>query len=109
VGEDGKPISRKLRGRLLCDQKANSIADIAAAIKGVVEAEGNEEGKVEGEIVVRWKDVFDAEFAESWPEGVVHDKLVVGKNNRRVVEFEAETEEGVEGREIEGEQKRVRL
>lgn len=33
---------------------------------------------------VRWRDILDAEFAESWPESVVHDTWVVGRNNRRV-------------------------
>lgn len=92
------------RGRKLCDQKANSVADMAAALAATtvrrlgtkvvekVQAEGKEKKPVKKEKVVEhlakatilWKDVLDAEFAERWPETVVHDKWeVMVWNNRR--------------------------
>jgi hypothetical protein len=159
-----KPLSRKLRGRKLCDQKANSIADLAAALNAVttpvvepklaldkdgkplVDEDGNptgqlekdvelaknaatgaieeggviadakedapvvtgavEEGAVVGEAgeessqapvqvveeedaesvigaTVNWADMFDAEFAESWPKRVVHAQLPPIRHNRK--------------------------
>lgn len=87
--------TRKVLGRLLCNQKANSIADMAVVLgkmdfigkeqketKEIVEVE-NKETAVDPEagrvapdddpIVVQWQDVSNAEFAQSWPVGVVHD------------------------------------
>jgi hypothetical protein len=32
---------------------------------------------------VQWRDILDAEFAEKWPETVVHDRWVTTFNNRR--------------------------
>lgn len=68
---NGRTLSQKARGRKLCDQKANSVADMAAALKGK-QAE------------VKWSDLLDAEFAESWPEGVVHSRLERVRNGERV-------------------------
>ncbi|KAL8958215.1 MAG: hypothetical protein Q9193_004685 [Seirophora villosa] len=99
-------LPKKQRGKLLMDQKANSIADLAAVLK--LQKEGwrkkhvqkkerqiekvkmlKERGKkkyqrrdpqgppetgVEG-VRVRWINLLDAEFAEEWPEEVVHDGL----------------------------------
>lgn len=98
----------KKRGRILMDQKANSIADLAAVLlqqvegpsEGKIERQakrmkrverlrtqkgahrvkknpvdvGREMGGVEG-VCVRWADILDAEFAETWPEAVMHDEL----------------------------------
>ena len=76
--EDGssrvEALSRRERGRKLMDQKANSVADMAVVLGG----EGGEDGgEREGGVVVevRWKDLLDAEFAETWPSTVVHDSL----------------------------------
>lgn len=83
------------------DQKANSIADIAAVLK-----QQEEEGRVWRErasaqessgdtkrsseatapssmnpeedgapVKIQWKDILDAEYAESWPPSVLHDEL----------------------------------
>ncbi|KAI9810295.1 MAG: hypothetical protein M1827_006345 [Pycnora praestabilis] len=111
----GGVMSKKKRGRKLMDQKANSIADIAAvllaqdkALAPVPEAEkkptrrrgrslpssksasqdaGGEEsigeitegaGKVkmyDGTVQIRWGHLLDAEYAESWPENVLHDEM----------------------------------
>ena len=88
------------------DQKANSVADIAAVLlqqdREPTEEEkqkaerkkrnvrrlmkkGKKAGELETEewrgtdgVMVRWANILDAEFAETWPEKVVHDGL--GKN-----------------------------
>lgn len=114
-------LTRKERGRRLCDQKANSVADIAAALKlttmrklsqqeiaverkarrlrAAEREKAKEEGRLakdaeevdEGELKmwepimnarVKWTDILDAEFAESWPETVVHDQWVTGRMGR---------------------------
>lgn len=75
------------------DQKANSVADLAAVLlqqeRPVETSRGwakkkkmrkgggrnlNLLGTVEG-VRIRWADVLDAEFAATWPEAVVHDVL----------------------------------
>lgn len=111
-------MEKKKRGRKLMDQKANSIADIAAVLirqdevsKAVAsaalvgaqneaeETSGDSAGRKEeqrnpprpkgssprvGEklkaigaegVTIRWRNVLDAEYAESWPAGVLHDEL----------------------------------
>jgi hypothetical protein len=103
-----RPLSRIERGRRLCDQKANSVADIAAALSAVtlrkevkqVEVEVEREGEggekiVEKELreekvfeplvkaTVQWKDILDAEFAGYWPKTVVHDQWITTFNNRK--------------------------
>lgn len=118
----------KKRGRVLMDQKANSVADLAAVLliqekgpdpKKVEDAErkmkrvekkrmmhGKDSVKttpvdlakempgVEG-VMVRWANLLDAEYAEYWPEAVVHDDL---RKNRYTAAFpmmETAMEEGV--------------
>jgi hypothetical protein len=51
---------------------------MAAALGKVTKKEGEEV-----KATVRWTDIFDAEFAESWPETVVHDKWATTRNQRR--------------------------
>ena len=98
-------MSIKSRGRTLMNQKANSVADIAAVLKQqeippdwekeerkemMLRKDGrplakrgpgskkfrepNVTGSVEG-VRIRWANILDAEFAETWPEGVLHDGL----------------------------------
>lgn len=74
--ETGYNINKKLRGRKLCDQKANTIADLAAVLGEVTTDEKS------GEIIVKWSDLLDAEYAETWSSNVVHDLLEYKKNNR---------------------------
>ena len=97
------------RGRALMNQKANSIADLAAVL--FQQEEGPSEARIESQerrikrveklkqqkgatkvnkspvdlkkefdgvdgVWVRWVDIADAEYAESWPEGVLHDTLL---------------------------------
>lgn len=98
----------KKRGRILMNQKANSIADLAAVLLQLeegVEVEkierqerriqrverlkmqkgahrvkkdpvrlGRETGGVKG-VRVRWANMLDMEFAETWPEAVEHEWL----------------------------------
>lgn len=91
---DGKHISKAKRGRGICDQKANSVADMAAVLSRLSLKEA-EEAKVEkghrigltgegtGEKVeVLWRDLKDAEFAETWSENVEHGLLEMHTNNR---------------------------
>jgi hypothetical protein len=79
-------MSRKERGRKLCDQRANSVADMAAALEVVTKAPSTE-GVV---ATVKWADMLDAGFAERWPESVAHDRWEVTRNNRRVPGVEDE-------------------
>ena len=125
----GSLISKKRRGRVLMDQKANSVADLAAVLqlqsKGppeerILSAErrrrrvetlkrqkgegkvkkrpidvASEMGGIQG-VKVRWADILDAEYAETWPEAVIHGGL---ERNRYTAAFPAveivKNEEGV--------------
>ncbi|PQE13196.1 transcriptional regulation of mitochondrial recombination domain-containing protein [Rutstroemia sp. NJR-2017a BBW] len=83
--KDGKPLNRILRGRKLNDQKANSVADIAAVLESI--REGNEKIGLKGigegkNVEVKWRDLNDAEWAEKWSEAVVHDVWEWRENNR---------------------------
>lgn len=106
----GQLLGTKKRGKVLMNQKANSIADLAAVLlqqeraptieqiehserrvqrveqlkrqKGVEKVSKklvlpSELRGVEG-VTVRWTNILDAEFAETWPAAVVHD--VLGKS-----------------------------
>jgi hypothetical protein len=84
--EKGNTISRKERGRKICDQKANSVADIATVLGKIGTPEGEaiglkgfeEEREAAAElpkVEVKWADLRDAHFAGTWPENVIHDKL----------------------------------
>ncbi|KAL2052119.1 hypothetical protein ABVK25_007561 [Lepraria finkii] len=105
----GNLMQTKQRGKVLMNQKANSVADLAAVLLQAEKGPSEEEvlaakrkreraehlrrvrrekvvdkgpwdmgkemgGGVEG-VMVRWADVLDAEYAETWPEAVVHDGL----------------------------------
>ncbi|KAH0556235.1 hypothetical protein GP486_005837 [Trichoglossum hirsutum] len=109
-GEKGRLLGRKARGKVLMDQKANSVADIAAVLeaqggdleralkeretsqvkvdkrpmpkRGVVRKAQKLEAKIAElekvgtvPVKIKWANILDAEFAESWPESVVHDGL----------------------------------
>lgn len=104
----GSLYAIKRRGRVLMNQKANSIADLAAVL--LQQEQGPTEERVEQQerrmkrverlkrqkgpervkknpvdlekemngvkgVFVRWADLLDAEFAATWPEAVVHDRL----------------------------------
>ncbi|ELR06055.1 hypothetical protein VC83_08136 [Pseudogymnoascus destructans] len=91
LDDKGRTLSRKLRGRKLCDQRANSIADISATLGKVSKVEKEvgdkaEKGVEQISTTVRWSDILDAEYAASWPESVVHDNWETTRNNRRAIE-----------------------
>ncbi|KFX93869.1 hypothetical protein O988_04277 [Pseudogymnoascus sp. VKM F-3808] len=91
LDDKGRTLSKKLRGRKLCDQRANSIADISATLAKVSKVETSVKDKAEKEVeeittTVRWSDILDAEYAASWPETVVHDNWETTRNNRRAIE-----------------------
>jgi hypothetical protein len=94
LDDKGRTLSRKLRGRKLCDQRANSIADISATLGKVCKVEKPAGDKLEKEVeeittTVRWSDILDAEYAAGWPETVVHDNWETTRNNRRTIEESA--------------------
>ncbi|MCJ1319614.1 hypothetical protein MMC15_004950 [Xylographa vitiligo] len=102
----GQLLPKKKRGYVLMNQKANSVADMAAVLliqarepteqevtlaKWKVRTDGQPlakrgkgrqasadaltiRGSVEG-VRIRWADILDAEYAETWPIDVVHDGL----------------------------------
>lgn len=41
----------------------------------VEEANTKEMGGDSESVTIRWKNIYDAEFAETWPKGVVHDEF----------------------------------
>lgn len=125
----GSLLPKKRRGKVLMDQKANSVADLAAVLQlqeigpseeRITSAErrrrrvetlkkqkgedkvrkapvdvASEMGGVEG-VKIRWANILDVEFAETWPEGVVHGGL---EKSRYTAAFPAveivEDEDGV--------------
>lgn len=126
MGKKAEKLSRRRKGLVLCDQKANSVADIAwvlgkletvqgqekvmRELKGREEEEGEQKvrknnedvqiKKVEekkrgerigltgeqtgAEVTVEWKNLVDAEYAETWSGNVVHGvmQLTSGRMNR---------------------------
>lgn len=83
---------KNLRGRKLQDQKANSVADIAAVLGAVGTRKGTAIGlksTAEGisdesarQIQIRWNDPLDAEFAKKWSGNVTHEQMDWVQNNR---------------------------
>src|SRR5947209_4992494 len=55
---------KRERAKVLMDQKATSIADLAAALKLRKDAKEDVE--------IHWQNLYDAEYAEEWPSDVVH-------------------------------------
>ncbi|KAL3419635.1 hypothetical protein PVAG01_08133 [Phlyctema vagabunda] len=99
--ETGYFINKKIRGRLIRDQKANSVADLAAVLTEVTGVDGVQDK----EVIVKWSNLLDAEFADSWSGNIVHDTLEYSKNNRKnFVPEEAEEDQEFEGEEAEFEQ-----
>ncbi|MCJ1478827.1 hypothetical protein MMC13_007511 [Lambiella insularis] len=104
----GQLLPKKKRGHLLMDQKANSVADMAAVLLQQATPPSEQElrvarwkvrtdgrplakrgqgkqrsadaltirGSVQG-VRIRWANIMDAEYAETWPQEVVHDALEV--------------------------------
>ncbi|KAI4201868.1 MAG: hypothetical protein LQ346_002072 [Caloplaca aetnensis] len=125
-------LPKKNRGKVLMDQKANSIADLAAVLalqkEGWTEEhvrtrqrqiarvemqkargkktwlrkrpQGPPDMGVEG-VRVRWTNLLDAEFAENWPEEVVHDGLT--RHRYTAALPIVEEEDGIIGEKEKGE------
>ena len=124
----GSLLPKKRRGKVLMDQKANSVADLAAVLqlqelgpseerivnatmrrrrvetlkmqKGedkVNEAplDVTEMGGVDG-VKVGWVNILDADFAETWPEGVVHGGLEKSRHTAAFPAADIVKDEGVE-------------
>ncbi|KAI3338938.1 transcriptional regulation of mitochondrial recombination-domain-containing protein [Ustulina deusta] len=87
-GKDGRTLTTRQRGRRLNDQRANTIADMAAVLGGlgkgnkiVVEgaAEGesvpavSDEGKTLLQATVWWADALDRNYARKWTKNVTHE------------------------------------
>lgn len=103
----GQLLGTKKRGKVLMNQKANSVADLAAVLLQQERGPTTEQierserrmkqvekmkrqrgadkvkkkpvlapelGGTEG-VMVRWANILDAEFAETWPVAVMHDVL----------------------------------
>ncbi|KAG0130720.1 transcriptional regulation of mitochondrial recombination-domain-containing protein, partial [Tuber indicum] len=86
---------KKERTRILMNQKANSVADLAESIRMEVDRirkvanppplrKGEKAKKdppiklpipQEGDVVVKWSNIYDAQYAKVWPEVVVHGNL----------------------------------
>ncbi|KAE9379304.1 hypothetical protein N431DRAFT_364400 [Stipitochalara longipes BDJ] len=115
VDEEGKFRSKKVRARKICDQKANSVADIAAVLGRLELQEGVDEVKTGGiglqgegsgeKVEVLWNDLNDAEFAETWSENVEHG---VWSHHKRSVDLDLDIvsvvggdEEGIETQSVE--------
>lgn len=88
LDKEGNFVEKKKRGRLLCDQKANSVADMAYVFSRLGEdgAEGENIGLVGAgtgsQVKIEWWDLRDAEFAETWSENVEHATMELQTNNR---------------------------
>lgn len=88
-------VTKKKRGRQIMNQKANSIADIAAVLEKIGTPQGDAIGLTGNvptredatRVEVRWSDLVDAEFAKTWSENVVHDKLDWSQNNREKLDL----------------------
>jgi len=64
---------RKKRKYAIMDQKANSIADLAESLRIEIERSAAAGVPVNnGDIVVRWRDTLDAQYAPDWPKPVEH-------------------------------------
>jgi hypothetical protein len=89
LDEKGNFVEKKKRGRLLCDQKANSVADMAYVFSRL--AEGGEDGENIGlmgtgsgsKVDIEWWDLRDAEFAETWSANVEHSTMSDMQTNNR--------------------------
>ena len=121
----GSLYPTKKRGKVIMNQKANSVADLAAVLwqqeKGPSdERKANAGRRIEivgklkqqkgqkkvkknpldvdelggtGGVYVRWADILDAEYAETWPGEVVHDVLLKSRHTAAWPALEVEKTE----------------
>lgn len=106
-------LTTKLRSRKINDQKANTVADMAAVLKDIrygSERIGLEGIGKEGVVEVKWSDLADASYAgegvDIWGEAVLHDVLPWDRNNRDILKKQAlSTEAQAEWKEKRAAQK----
>lgn len=81
VLRDKNGVIRPLQGKnsrrvALNDQRANTVADIAAVLAGRGRAnlinKGPGPGHTLWHITIRWENEFDKQFAKEWPSNVTH-------------------------------------
>jgi hypothetical protein len=88
-------------GRALNDQKANSVADIAAVLGGAgkgnliwVRPQTEEDPGELHKATVHWRDELDQDYAQSWPENVEHrvglPEILGPKRSKKAKKREAE-------------------
>ncbi|KAI1393516.1 transcriptional regulation of mitochondrial recombination-domain-containing protein [Hypoxylon trugodes] len=127
--EDGKPLTKIERGRKLNNQKANTIADMAAVLGGqgkgnkiwatvpekiedIVNVEASDENNVKhGEegpkalvkATVWWTNDQDQNYATSWPSNVSHYRFDQATLEKMKVEDDAEGGDGTKSPEAPAE------
>ena len=129
--QKGSLMNTKERGAVLMDQKANSVADLAAVLlqdeKGPSEERARHKerskkywdlvnrqkvkagkprvrkrvnlslGPTVNQVRIRWADLMDADYAEAWPQSVVHHLLERSRYTAAFPAFEmVDTEEKLE-------------
>ncbi|KAI1429306.1 hypothetical protein F5Y12DRAFT_710210 [Xylaria sp. FL1777] len=85
-GETGQTLTRQERGRRLNDQRANTIADMAAVLGGlgkgnrivIEDAEAavptaTDDGKTLLQATVWWANALDRNYATKWSKNVTHE------------------------------------
>lgn len=92
-GEDGRTLTTHERGRRLNDQRANTIADMAAVLGGLGKgnrivvgepgegaatseaavAAATDDGKTLVQATVWWVDALDRNYAKKWTKNVTHE------------------------------------
>ncbi|KAI9646060.1 hypothetical protein NHQ30_005498 [Ciborinia camelliae] len=89
-------LTSKLRARKINDQKANTVADMAAVLKDIrygSERIGLEGIGKEGVVEVKWSNISDASYAGEgpsiWGDAVLHDVLPWDRNNRDILKKQA--------------------
>lgn len=87
--------SMKVRKYIIMNQRANSIADLAESLRIEIERAQDQDVVIEeGDVIVRWRNVLDAEYAGQWPELVQHAEMgrgsLEGKDDRVHVAPKAE-------------------
>lgn len=107
----------------ICDQKANSVADIAYVLGKLDIQEGEEvkEGKGEKgtrlgligeqtgtEVEIKWKNLLDAEYAETWTDNVEHGTMEWSLNNRNPEKLTGNRKYAAETERLEEEVKEKR-
>ncbi|KAI5853534.1 transcriptional regulation of mitochondrial recombination-domain-containing protein [Tricharina praecox] len=66
-------MPKKERKYVIMNQKANSIADLAESLRIEIARSASEGVAIKnGDVMVRWRDMLDTQYAAEWPELVGH-------------------------------------